>query len=137
MYRIFLTLLLLLSCSAGLYASAPQAEADTTKAKRRTLSVYMNVADHLTHSGIDSLRATLLRGADSTFVDSVHVDGYTSNDKRVTYVVAGIREAGNYLLRLEADGYQTRKYPEALQAGAVQVSEAGVYEEEEGRAVAW
>ena len=111
MNRIFLTLLLLLSCSAGLYASAQQAEADTTKAKRRTLSVYMNVADHLTHGGIDSLRATLLRGADSTFVDSVHVDGYTSNDKRVTYVVAGIREAGNYLLRLEADGYQTRYVP--------------------------
>jgi len=111
MYRIYLTLLLLLPYSAGLYASNLQTEADTTKAKRRALSVYMNVADHLTHSGIDSLRATLLLAADSSFVDSVHVEGYTSNDKRVTYVVVSIREAGNYLLRLEADGYQTRYVP--------------------------
>ena len=85
MYRIYLTLLLLLPYSAGLYASNLQTEADTTKAKRRALSVYMNVADHLTHSGIDSLRATLLLAADSSFVDSVHVEGYTNNDKRERY----------------------------------------------------
>ena len=91
-----------------LKAGSLSADNDTTKTKRRFLTVYANVADHLTHEGIDSLRATLLRAVDSTFVDTVHVNGYTSDNKRTTYVAMAIREAGNYLLRLEADGYQTR-----------------------------
>ena len=91
-----------------LKAGSLSADNDTTKAKRRFLTVYANVADHLTHEGIDSLRATLLRSVDSTFVDTVHVNGYTSDNRRTTYVAMAIREAGSYLLRLEADGYQTR-----------------------------
>lgn len=111
MYRIILITLFSVVCDAALWASELQAEADTTKTKQRFLTVYANVADHLTHEGIDSLRATLLKATDSTFVDTVHVEGYTSNDRRTTYVTMSIRKAGRYLLRLEADGYQTRYAP--------------------------
>ena len=111
MYRIILITLFSVVCDAALWASELQAKADTTKTKQRVLTVYANVADHLTHEGIDSLRATLLKATDSTFMDTVHVEGYTSNDRRTTYVTMSIRKAGSYLLRLEADGYQTRYAP--------------------------
>ena len=111
MKRYILLSLALCLGNSVLKAGPLSADNDTTKTKRRVLTVYANVTDHLTHEGIDSLRATLLRAADSTFVDTVHVDGYTSNNRRTTYVTMAIREAGSYLLRLEADGYQTRYAP--------------------------
>ena len=111
MQPIILLTLLLLAHGPALWASGLQADGDTTKTKRHVLTVYANVADHLTHEGIDSLRATLLKAVDSTFVDTVHMDGYTSSGKRTTYVTMAVREAGNYLLRLEADGYQTSYAP--------------------------
>ena len=71
----------------ALFSMATYGQTDSTKTKKRELSVYTSVADHLTHDGIDSLKATLLRAADSSFVDTVHVQSYkykyadTSNDK--------------------------------------------------------
>ncbi|MBO4551539.1 MAG: hypothetical protein J5733_12480, partial [Bacteroidaceae bacterium] len=89
-------------------AVAVHAQTDSTKTKQRELAVYASVADHLTHNGIDSLKATLLRAADSSFVDTAHVESYKYDDKLHTYVEAKIKEAGKYLLRVEAKGYQTR-----------------------------
>ena len=100
-----ITLMLALACVTT------YGQTDTTKTKRRELAIYAYVADHLTHRGIDSLKVTLLNAADSSFVDTVHVDGYEYDDRKVTYVEATIREAGKYLLRLEAKDYQTRYAP--------------------------
>ncbi|MBQ7526935.1 MAG: hypothetical protein IJT11_04320, partial [Bacteroidaceae bacterium] len=100
------TLTLLLAFVVSVYG-----QTDSTKTKKRDLSVYASVADHLTHEGIDSLKATLLRAADSSFVDTVHVESYKYDDKLHTYAVASIKEAGKYLLRFEAKGYQTRFAP--------------------------
>ena len=107
---IIILLLALLVGSTTLQAASVAAD-DTTKTKKRELTVYADVADHLTHQGIDSLKATLLRAADSSFVDTVQVEGYEYDDRKVTYVATTIREAGKYLLRLEAKDYQTRYAP--------------------------
>ena len=104
------TLTLLLAFVVSAYG-----QTDSTKTKKRVLSVYASVADHLTHDGIDSLKATLLRAADSSFVDTAHVESYKYDDKLHTYVNASIKEAGKYLLRLEAKGYQTRFAPFDIQ----------------------
>ena len=100
--RSILTLLLVL------FNLAAFGQTDSTKTKQKTLEVYASVADHLTHEGIDSLKATLLRAADSSFVDTAHVESYKFDDKLHTYVDAKIKEVGKYLLRVEAKGYQTR-----------------------------
>ena len=105
MKQITLTILLVLINIAA------YGQTDSTKTKKRELAVYASVADHLTHEGIDSLKATLLRAADSSFIDTVRVESDKYNDKLQTYVVAKITEAGQYLLRLEAKGYQTRFAP--------------------------
>lgn len=105
MYRNFLALLLAFA------TVAVHAQTDSTKTKQRVLSVYATIADHLTHEGIDSLKATLLRAADSSYVDSAHVDSYKFDDKLYTYVTANIKEPGKYLLRVEAKDYQTRFAP--------------------------
>ncbi|MBQ9363081.1 MAG: outer membrane beta-barrel protein [Bacteroidaceae bacterium] len=79
----------------------------------RQLELYANVADHLTHVGLDSLKGTLLWAADSSFVDTVHMEGYEDwqTHKRKTYVTMKIHEPGSYLLRIEAEGYVTRYVP--------------------------
>ena len=94
-----------------LFNLAAFGQTDSTKTKQKTLEVYASVADHLTHEGIDSLKATLLRAADSSFVDTAHVESYKFDDKLHTYVDAKIKEVGKYLLRLEAKNYQTRFAP--------------------------
>ena len=105
----------LISFAVGLLCLSAYGQTDSTKTKKRDLSVYATVADHLTHDGIDSLKATLLRAADSSFVDTAHVESYKYDDKLHTYVNASIKEAGKYLLRLEAKGYQTRFAPFDIQ----------------------
>ena len=103
-------LIAFLVCGTSIRAAAQEAS-DSTKTKQRELSVFASIADHLTHQGIDSLKATLLRAADSSFIDTVHVDGYEFDDRKMTYVSIPIHETGQYLLRLEAKGYQTRYAP--------------------------
>ena len=107
---IITTLLVFFVCNTTLQAASVAAD-DTTKTKKRELAVYASVADHLTHDGIDSLKATLLRAADSSFIDTAHVESYKYDDKLHTYVEANIKEAGKYLLRIEARDYQTRFVP--------------------------
>ena len=107
---IITTLLVFFVCNTTLQAATIAAE-DTTKTRQRELAVYASVADHLTHNGIDSLKATLLRAADSSFIDTAHVESYKYDDKLHTYVEAKIKEAGKYLLRIEARDYQTRFVP--------------------------
>ena len=107
---IITTLLVFFVCNTTLQAASVAAD-DTTKTKKRELAVYASVADHLTHDGIDSLKATLLRAADSSFIDTAHVESYKYDDKLHTYVEAKIKEAGKYLLRIEARDYQTRFVP--------------------------
>ena len=102
---------LIITFLLALLSTAAYGQTDSTKTKKRDLSVYASVADHLTHDGIDSLKATLLRAADSSFVDTVHVESYKYDDKLHTYAVASIKEAGKYLLRFEAKATRRASLP--------------------------
>lgn len=107
MKRTIITALLAFFVGSTNPLAASMAAKDTTKTKQYKLTVSTTVADHLSHEPIDSLRATLHRAADSSFVDTVHVERYYWGEGS-TYLEFTIREAGKYLLRLEAKGYQTR-----------------------------
>ena len=108
MKRIIITALLVFLVGSTNLLAASVAAKDTTKTKQYKLEVHTTVADHLTHEPIDSLRATLHRAADSSFVDTVHVQKNNYWGEESTDLYFTIREAGKYLLRLEAKGYQTR-----------------------------
>lgn len=92
---------LIIAFLLALFGMAAYGQTDSTKTKKRELNVYATVADHLTHDGIDSLKATLLRAADSSFVDTVHVQSYKYDDKLHTYVDANIKEVGEHRRQLE------------------------------------
>ena len=101
-----LHIIILLSCFTMSFATP----ADSTKMKRENgLELYLDVKDHLTHNGIDStLVGQLLNAADSAFVDSLKTDSYTDDGKRYTYATFKITQPGNYLLRFDAEGYDTK-----------------------------
>lgn len=83
--------------------------AQDKKKDRLEMSVYFSVKDHLTHDGIDStLTAKLLNAADSTFIDTMKVDVSKWDGKRYSYVEGKVKQAGDYLIRLDAEGYQPK-----------------------------
>ena len=45
---------LIIAFLLALFCLATYAQTDSTKTKKRELSVYATIADHLTHDGIDS-----------------------------------------------------------------------------------
>ena len=83
-------------------------KSDTTKAKKLSLGLYMRVGDHISHEGVDSLKAVLLWAKDSTMADTVHVETYSYGDKRESFLSFDISQAGHYLVRIDADGYYRR-----------------------------
>lgn len=91
-------------------------EADSAKSgQERTLAVILDVKDRITHDGIDStLTAQLISSADSSFVDSVDINFWTYDGKRETMLSVQIKKPGNYLLRLNADGYRTHYVPVSI-----------------------
>lgn len=108
MKQILSTIILLLCILCGWAQEAADSTASKKKAKRE-LQVLMMVKDHITHDGIDStLTAQLINAADSSFVDSVHIEVDEWEGKRYVEIIAKVKEAGNYLIRLNADGYATK-----------------------------
>ena len=47
---------LIIAFLLALFSMAAYSQTDSTKTKKRELSVYATIADHLTHDGIDSLK---------------------------------------------------------------------------------
>ena len=88
-----------------------QEPTDSTKTKERKLQVYAEVKDHLTHEYIKGVRGELLHAADSTFADSIKVHYQEEEDWKYSYIQAGIKQAGSYLIRLEADSFRTAYVP--------------------------
>ena len=82
------------------------------KPKKDDYKLMLGVAvkDHLSHEKVPNLRGELLMAADSSFVDTVEV---RSMDDMVG-VIFRIRKAGDYLLRLDAEGYVTTYVPVSL-----------------------
>lgn len=98
-------IVILLFCSVITFAQ----EKKTEQTSDRNLMIVLQVKDHLTHDGIDStLTAQLLNAKDSTFIDTMKVEGFSYDNKRNSYVTHKIFNPGTFLIKLEAKGYQTK-----------------------------
>lgn len=103
--------ILYIMCS--LCSAMAQGRADSTAtAKQRSLELYLEVKDHLTHDCIDStLCVRLVLAADSSFVDSCKVERWEWEGKFSSYVSCTVHQPGDYYLQMSADGYTTLYYP--------------------------
>lgn len=88
-----------------------QVKTDTTSTKKRVLEVYAEVKDHLTHEYIKGVRGELLYAADSTFADTLGIHYQEENEWKYSYITASIQREGSYLIRIEADSFQTTYVP--------------------------
>lgn len=99
MKRIILTLIIVFSVVYG-WAQGGSADSDKSKKVERVLHIYTAVKDHITHEAMDSTLTAILLNADSTFADSAKVED--------SGVDAIIKSPGKYILKIDADGYQTK-----------------------------
>ena len=86
-------------------------QSDSVKKNVRVLSVNAEVRDHLTHDIIKGLKGVKLNAADSTFVDSIYGGYYDENGYKSSYISCDVLKPGKYLIKVEAEGYQTAYVP--------------------------
>lgn len=99
-----LVLVLLLAVTAGAAAQTP-----TTAQKELRFST--QVKDHTNHKAIDSLTAVLLAAKDSVLIDSVKTNYWSWGDEGVSFIDGRVPGLGRYLIRIDAEGYETKYYP--------------------------
>ncbi|MBQ3926417.1 MAG: hypothetical protein II706_05440, partial [Bacteroidaceae bacterium] len=87
-------LLLMLTIATAL--SAQKVDADSTKSAQRSMAMYAEVKDHLTHDPIKGLKAELLWAADSTHADTVHAVYHDEEFYKSSYMDFPIKQVGNY-----------------------------------------
>ncbi len=100
------TLLFLLTITVG-----AKEDADSTKTKGRELLAGAEIKDHLTHEAVKGVKGELLWAADSSMVDTLSVSFEEGDGWKYTYFLAKIKQPGQYLARLNAEGYQTKYVP--------------------------
>ncbi|MDO4196430.1 MAG: outer membrane beta-barrel protein [Prevotellaceae bacterium] len=85
---------------------------DSTKAKKqRELIVYMEVADHLTHQGLDSIWGVLRNASDNSAVDTLKIEKYEYEGKLQSYVEVIVNKPGSYVIEINAEGYESKTIP--------------------------
>lgn len=102
------TLLLALFAVSGW---AQEANDSVKTKKQRELTVYMEVGDHLTHQGLDSIWGTLRNAADNSVVDTLGFSKHEYDGKKQTGVVVKVTKPGNYHLEINAEGYESKNVP--------------------------
>lgn len=90
---------------------AAKPDDDTIQTSTRSLVVYSDIKDHLTHDPIKGVKAELLWAADSTHADTVHVEYHEEEYYKSSFMEFPIKQAGNYLVKVEAEGYVTKYVP--------------------------
>ena len=105
--KTFLTILFVLVA----IAAGAQETADSTKTKGRELMAAAEIKDHLTHEAVKGVKGELLWAADSSMVDTLSVSFEEGDGWKYTYFLAKIKQPGQYLARLNAEGYQTKYVP--------------------------
>ena len=90
---------------------AAKLDDDTIQTSTRSLVVYSDIKDHLTHDPIKGVKAELLWAADSTHADTVHVEYHEEEYYKSSFMEFPIKQAGNYLVKVEAEGYVTKYVP--------------------------
>ena len=94
-----------------LLATEDKADADTTKKDARDLVVFTDIKDHITHEAIKGIKAELLWAADSTHADTIHVEYHEEEYYKASFLQFPVKQAGNYLVKVEADDYVTKYVP--------------------------
>lgn len=89
---------------------AQTGDADSTK-NARGLLMMTDVKDHLTHDPIKDVKAELLWAADSSFADTIHSEYEDEEYYKNSSLSFHITKAGNYLVKVEAEGYTTKYVP--------------------------
>ena len=92
-------------------AGQAQEQTDSTKTKERGLMLFAEVKDHITHEAIKGVRGELLHAADSTFADTLSISYQEDENWKYGYITTKIKKAGSYLIRVEADSFQTAYVP--------------------------
>ena len=92
-------------------AGQAQEQTDSTKTKERGLMLFAEVKDHITHEAIKGVRGELLYAADSTFADTLGITYQEEENWKYGYIETKIKQAGSYLIRVEADSFQTAYVP--------------------------
>lgn len=93
-------------------AAAPTPSSKKALAKgEKMLNIYAEIRDHLTHDPVKVTKAELLWAADSTFADSIQTVYDTSYGLSYSRLRISVTEAGEYLIKICAEGYQTRYEP--------------------------
>lgn len=93
---------------------AQKADADSTKNNKnneQALAVYVDLKDHLTHEPVKGAKAELVWAADSTHADTVHVEYHDEEYYKSSWMNFPVKQAGNYLVKVEAEGYVTKYVP--------------------------
>ncbi|MBO4430522.1 MAG: outer membrane beta-barrel protein [Bacteroidaceae bacterium] len=106
-----LMLTVALTMSAQIGAPNSTADTDTTKTDTKSPVVYTDVKDHITHEAIKGVKAELVWAADSTHADTVHVEYHDEEYYKSSFMYFPIKQAGKYLVKVEADGYVTKYVP--------------------------
>ena len=107
-FKFFLSLLML-TVAVALWAQ--KTDADTTKTDTKSLAVFTDVKDHITHEPIKGVKAELVWAADSTHADTVHVEYQEEEYYKSSFIQFPVKQAGNYLVKVEAEGYTTKYVP--------------------------
>ena len=106
-----LMLTVALTMSAQIGAPNSTTDADTTKTDTKSPVVYTDVKDHITHEAIKGVKAELVWAADSTHADTVHVEYHDEEYYKSSFMYFPVKQAGKYLVKVEADGYVTKYVP--------------------------
>ncbi|MBQ1665321.1 MAG: hypothetical protein II061_04590, partial [Bacteroidaceae bacterium] len=110
MKRIILTLIFMMGLTMC-WGQETVSDSTSKKKDEHSLSIYFEVKDYLSNIGVDTMTVLVLNAADSVFVDSAHVELYKHEDERYSSANFELKKTGDYLIRVDAEGYKTRFVP--------------------------
>ena len=110
MKRIFLTLIFMMGL-AMCWGQETVSDSTSKKKDEPSLNIYLEVRDYISNIGVDTMTVVVLNAADSAFVDSAAVELDKYGDNRYSVAYFDLKKTGDYLIRVDAEGYKTRFVP--------------------------
>lgn len=110
MKQIILTLIFMMGLTMC-WGQETVSDSTSRKKDEPSLNIIFEVRDFLSNIGVDTMTVVVLNAADSVFVDSAHVELYKYEDVRYSSAYFELKKTGDYLIRVDADGYKPRFVP--------------------------
>lgn len=104
-----LSIVVLLLCFFG-----TAAQTNDKQKKDPELWIYANVCDFLTQNGVDTMQVVMMTAKDSVVVDTAKIDKWTHDDRISIDFNVKVKKPGDYLFRIESEGYKTKYVPLSL-----------------------